>query len=165
MQKKLGQWIQHKVVIKSLITECFHLASCQIKAHFGSMADYQDEFKRILDKKVGDYAALALGLLTQARQALGLVLTEQLLHSLQTQDAAATVTHIALFEQYGRHHALAAAASAARRHGLSAGCAELSAATAAGATGAVRLLVPFLNDQRHCRRPACALAALPSTTA
>jgi hypothetical protein len=40
------------------------------------MADYQDEFKRILDEEVGDYDARALGLLTQAIQAKGLVLTE-----------------------------------------------------------------------------------------
>jgi|GEM_PF-1465054 len=70
------------------------------------MADYQDEFKRILDEEVGDYAARALGLLTQAIQAKGLVLTEQLLHSLRTEVVQATAQHVAtmgvLFEQYGR---------------------------------------------------------------
>jgi hypothetical protein len=70
------------------------------------MADYQDEFKRILDEEVGDYAARALGLLTQTIQAKGLVLTEELLHSLRTQVVAATANHVAsmgvLFEQYGR---------------------------------------------------------------
>jgi hypothetical protein len=30
------------------------------------MADYQDEFKRILDEEVSDYTVRALGLLTQA---------------------------------------------------------------------------------------------------
>jgi hypothetical protein len=30
------------------------------------MADYQDEFKRILDEEVGDYAARALELLAAA---------------------------------------------------------------------------------------------------
>jgi hypothetical protein len=30
------------------------------------MADYQDECKRILNEEIGDYTALALGLLTQA---------------------------------------------------------------------------------------------------
>jgi hypothetical protein len=70
------------------------------------MADYQDEFKRILDEEVGDYAAWARGLLTQAIQAKGLVLTEELLHSLRTQVVAASANHVAsmgvLFEQYGR---------------------------------------------------------------
>jgi hypothetical protein len=70
------------------------------------MADYQDEFKRILDEEIGDYAARALGLLTQAIQAKGLVLTEELLHSLRTQVVGATANHVAsmgvLFEQYGR---------------------------------------------------------------
>ena len=70
------------------------------------MADYQDDFKRILDEEVGDYAARALALLSQAIQAKGLVLTEELLHSLRTQVVAATANHVAsmgvLFEQYGR---------------------------------------------------------------
>lgn len=70
------------------------------------MADYQDEFKRILDEEVGDYAARALALLTQAIEAKGLVLTEELLHSLRTQVVGATAQHVAsmgvLFEQYGR---------------------------------------------------------------
>ncbi len=70
------------------------------------MAAYQDEFKRILDEEVGDYAARALGLLTQAIQAKGLVLTEELLHSLRTEVVGATAQHVAqmgvLFEQYGR---------------------------------------------------------------
>ena len=40
------------------------------------MADYQEEFKRILDEEVSDYAAWALGLLAQAStQAKGLLLT------------------------------------------------------------------------------------------
>ncbi|MGI4871215.1 MAG: hypothetical protein ACRYFX_08565 [Janthinobacterium lividum] len=70
------------------------------------MADYQDEFKRILDEEVSDYAARALQLLAQAIQAKGLVLTEELLHSLRTQVVQATAQHVAgmgvLFEQYGR---------------------------------------------------------------
>lgn len=70
------------------------------------MADYQDEFKRILDEEVSDYAARALGLLTQAIQAKGLVLTEELLRSLQTQVVQASASHVAsmgvAFEQYGR---------------------------------------------------------------
>jgi hypothetical protein len=70
------------------------------------MADYQDEFKRILDEEVGDYAARALGLLSQAIQAKGLVLTEELLRSLQTQVVQASAQHVAsmgvAFEQYGR---------------------------------------------------------------
>ncbi|MGI4835122.1 MAG: hypothetical protein ACRYFK_16840 [Janthinobacterium lividum] len=70
------------------------------------MASYQDEFKRILDEEVRDYAARALGLLAQAIQAKGLVLTEELLHSLRTEVTAATAQHVAvlgvLFEQYGR---------------------------------------------------------------
>lgn len=70
------------------------------------MADYQDEFKRILDEEVSDYAARALGLLTQAIQAKGLVLTEELLRSLQTQVVQASANHVAsmgvAFEQYGR---------------------------------------------------------------
>lgn len=70
------------------------------------MADYQDEFKRILDEEVSDYAAQALGLLAQAIQAKGLVLTEELLNSLRTEVVGATAQHVAtmgvLFEQYGR---------------------------------------------------------------
>jgi hypothetical protein len=70
------------------------------------MADYQDEFRRILDEEVGDYAARALGLLAQAIQAKGLVLTEDLLHSLQSQVVKASADHVAsmgvLFHQYGR---------------------------------------------------------------
>jgi hypothetical protein len=70
------------------------------------MADYQDDFKRILDEEVGDYAARALALLTQSIQAKGLVLTEELLRSLQTQVVQASANHVAsmgvLFEQYGR---------------------------------------------------------------
>jgi hypothetical protein len=70
------------------------------------MADYQDEFKRILDEEVSDYAARALGLLTQAIEAKGLVLTEELLNSLRTQVVSATAQHVAsmgvAFEQYGR---------------------------------------------------------------
>jgi hypothetical protein len=68
------------------------------------MADYQDQFKRILDEEVGDYAARALGLLTQAIQAKRLMLSEELLHSLRTQVVGATTQHVAslgvLFEQY-----------------------------------------------------------------
>jgi hypothetical protein len=70
------------------------------------MADYQAEFKRILDEEVSDYAARALGLLTQAIEAKGLVLTEELLNSLRTQVVSATAQHVAsmgvAFEQYGR---------------------------------------------------------------
>ncbi len=70
------------------------------------MAEYQDEFKRILDEEVGDYAARALGLLAQAIQAKGLVLTQELLDSLRTEVVGATAQHVAtmgvLFEQYGR---------------------------------------------------------------
>jgi hypothetical protein len=70
------------------------------------MAEYQDEFRRILDEEVSDYAARALALLSQAIQAKGLVLTEELLHSLQTQVVKASADHVAsmgvLFEQYGR---------------------------------------------------------------
>ncbi len=70
------------------------------------MADYQDEFRRILDEEVGDYAARALGLLSQAIQAKGLVLTEELLRSLQSQVVQASAQHVAsmgiAFEQYGR---------------------------------------------------------------
>jgi hypothetical protein len=70
------------------------------------MADYQDEFKRILDEEVSDYAARALALLAQAIQAKGLVLSEQLLDSLRTEVVGATAQHVAtmgiLFEQYGR---------------------------------------------------------------
>lgn len=70
------------------------------------MADYQDEFKRILDEEVGDYAARALELLAAAIQAKGLVLTSDLLDSLQTQVVQASAQHVAsmgvLFEQYGR---------------------------------------------------------------
>jgi hypothetical protein len=56
------------------------------------MADYQYEFKRILDEEIGDYAARALGLLTQAIQVKGLVLTEEVLHSLRKQVVAAALT-------------------------------------------------------------------------
>jgi len=70
------------------------------------MADYQDDFKRILDEEVGSYATKALQLLAQAIQAKGLVLTEELLHSLHTEVVGATARHVAtmgvLFEQYGR---------------------------------------------------------------
>ena len=70
------------------------------------MADYQDEFKRILDEEVSDYAARALQLLAQAIQAKGLVLSEELLNSLRTEVVGATAQHVAtmgvLFEQYGR---------------------------------------------------------------
>ena len=70
------------------------------------MADYQDEFRRILDEEVGDYAARALGLLAAAIQAKGLVLTEELLKSLRTEVVGATAQHVAvmgvLFEQSGR---------------------------------------------------------------
>ncbi|MGI4762605.1 MAG: hypothetical protein ACRYF0_17985 [Janthinobacterium lividum] len=70
------------------------------------MADYQDEFKRILDEEVGDYADRALQLLAAAIQAKGLVLTEDLLHSLRTEVVGATAQHVAtmgvLFAQYGR---------------------------------------------------------------
>ena len=70
------------------------------------MADCEDEFKRILNEEVGDYAARALGLLTQSIQAKELVLTEELLRSLQTQVVQASANHVAslgvLFEQYGR---------------------------------------------------------------
>ncbi|MVN75826.1 hypothetical protein GO988_05755 [Hymenobacter sp. HMF4947] len=70
------------------------------------MADYQDEFKRILDEEVGSYAAKALQLLAAAVQAKGLVLTEELLNSLRTEVVGATAQHVAvmgvLFEQYGR---------------------------------------------------------------
>jgi len=70
------------------------------------MAEYQDQCKRILDEEVGDYAARALALLAQAIQAKGLVLSEELLNSLQTQVVGATAQHVAtmgiLFEQYGR---------------------------------------------------------------
>ena len=70
------------------------------------MAEYEDEFKRILDEEVSDYAARALALLTQAIQEKGLVLTEELLRSLQTQVVQASANHVAsmgvLFEQYGR---------------------------------------------------------------
>jgi hypothetical protein len=70
------------------------------------MADYQDEFKRILDEEVGDYAARALELLAAAIQVKGLVLTHDLLESLQAQVVAASADHVAsmgvLFHQYGR---------------------------------------------------------------
>ena len=70
------------------------------------MADYQDEFKRILDEELGDYAARALALLAAAIQAKGLVLTEDLLDSLSSQVVAASAEHVAsmgvLFHQYGR---------------------------------------------------------------
>jgi hypothetical protein len=70
------------------------------------MADYQDAFKRILDEEVSDYATRALELLAAAIQAKGLVLTEELLQSLQSQVTAATADHVAgmgvLFHQYGR---------------------------------------------------------------
>ncbi|MGI4832993.1 MAG: hypothetical protein ACRYFK_05970 [Janthinobacterium lividum] len=70
------------------------------------MASCQDEFKRILDEEVRDYADRALGLLAQAIEAKGLVLTEELLHSLRTEVTAATAQNVAmmgvLFEQYGR---------------------------------------------------------------
>lgn len=70
------------------------------------MADYQDEFKRILDEEVGDYAARALELLAAAIQAKGLVLTSDLLDSLQSQVVQASAQHVAsmgvLFHQYGR---------------------------------------------------------------
>jgi hypothetical protein len=70
------------------------------------MADYQDQFKRILDEEVADYGERALGLLAQAIQAKGLVLSEELLNSLRTQVVGATAQHVAsmgvLFEQYGR---------------------------------------------------------------
>ncbi|MDJ0367200.1 hypothetical protein QMK33_18785 [Hymenobacter sp. H14-R3] len=42
---------------------------------------YQAEFKRILNEEVSDYAAWALGLLAQAIQAKGLVLSQELLDS------------------------------------------------------------------------------------
>jgi len=74
--------------------------------HLESIAGYQDEFKRILHEKVSYYAARALGPLTQAIQAKGLVLTEELLHSLHTEVVGAPAQHVAqmgvLFEQYGR---------------------------------------------------------------
>jgi hypothetical protein len=54
-------------------------------AHLEGIAAYQDEFKRILDEGVGDYAIRALALLAQAIQAKGLVLSEELLRSLRTQ--------------------------------------------------------------------------------
>ena len=70
------------------------------------MENYQDEFRRILDEEVGDYAARALQLLAAAIQAKGLVLSEELLRSLQSQVVAATANHVAgmgvQFEQYGR---------------------------------------------------------------
>lgn len=70
------------------------------------MADYQEEFKRILDEEVSDYAARALGLLAQAIQAKGLVLTQELLDSLRSEVVGATAQHVAsmgvLFQQYGR---------------------------------------------------------------
>ena len=70
------------------------------------MADYQDEFRRILDEEVGDYAKLAVQLLAQAIEAKGLVLTQELLHSLRTEVVQASTRHVAsmgvLFEQYGR---------------------------------------------------------------
>jgi len=70
------------------------------------MADYQDDFRRILDEELGDYAQRALEVLTQAIQAKGLVLTQELLNSLRTQVLAASAQHVATmgiqFEQYGR---------------------------------------------------------------
>lgn len=70
------------------------------------IADYQAEFKRILDEEVSDYTARTLGLLAQAIQAKGLVLSQELLDSLCTQVVGATAQHVAsmgiLFEQYGR---------------------------------------------------------------
>ena len=70
------------------------------------MADYQDEFKRIIDEELGDYAARALQLLAAAIQAKGLVLSQELLDSLRSQVTAASAEHVAsmgvLFEQYGR---------------------------------------------------------------
>ena len=70
------------------------------------MSDFQADFRRILDEELGDYAARALALLSAAVQARGLVLTEDLLKSLQSETVAATVQHVAsmgvAFEQYGR---------------------------------------------------------------
>lgn len=70
------------------------------------MSDYQNDFRRILDEEVGDYADRALQLLAAAIQAKGLVLTQELLNSLRTEVVGATAQHVAtmgvLFEQYGR---------------------------------------------------------------
>jgi hypothetical protein len=49
------------------------------------MADYQAEFRRIIDEELGDYAERAVQLLAAAIQAKGLVLTADLLDSLQAQ--------------------------------------------------------------------------------
>ncbi len=70
------------------------------------MDNYQDEFRRILDEELGDYARLSLQLLAASIQAKGLVLTEDLLQSLHSEVAAATAQHVAsmglAFEEYGR---------------------------------------------------------------
>jgi hypothetical protein len=70
------------------------------------MADYQDEFRRIIDEELGDYAERAVQLLAAAIQAKGLVLTADLLDSLQAQVVKASAEQVAsmgvLFHQYGR---------------------------------------------------------------
>lgn len=70
------------------------------------MADYQDDFKRIIDEELGDYSRQALQLLAAAIQKQGLVLTEELLRSLASDVVAASERHVASmgvsFEQYGR---------------------------------------------------------------
>jgi hypothetical protein len=70
------------------------------------MSDYTQDFRRILDEELGNYSGRVLELLAAAMQAKGLVLTEDLLRSLQTQVLAASAQQIASmeveFNQYGR---------------------------------------------------------------
>jgi hypothetical protein len=70
------------------------------------MADFIKDFQRILDEEVGDYANRALVQLAAAIQKKGLVLSEDLLRSLQAEVVAASSQYVASmginFEQYGR---------------------------------------------------------------
>lgn len=78
------QWLQLQHI--SFVLRC-----PKPMCHFGRMANYQDEFRRIFDEEVGYYADRALGLLAQAIQAKGLlVLTAELLKSLRMEEVGVT---------------------------------------------------------------------------
>ncbi|MCC2546405.1 hypothetical protein LJY25_08110 [Hymenobacter sp. BT175] len=68
--------------------------------------NYQADFRRIIDEELGEYSTHVLELLAAALQARGLVLSAELLKSLQTTVLATSVEQIAQmgveFEQYGR---------------------------------------------------------------
>ncbi|HEX8349088.1 MAG TPA: hypothetical protein VF598_03935 [Hymenobacter sp.] len=70
------------------------------------MADYTDDFRRILDEELGNYSGRVLEILAAAIQKKGLVLSSDLLKSLQTQVLQASANQIAgmqvEFNQYGR---------------------------------------------------------------